>query len=302
MPPTPQPSRKSPPANWGRWGKDDERGALNLLTPAVIRAATKVCKTGVVYSLALPIKSGFPPKGYRKPPQRATLLSGDRFAKIDPESKEVYGAEDYYTIASHFGTHMDSLAHVWQGAHLYNGFPGDSLTVAEGAQRCGIDKQSWIVARGVMLDMARQMDVATVPAGYAFSSKELLACAKRQGVALRSGDALLVRTGWMRGYKKDPAAMDHGEAGIGLEACALIKAKGICAVGSDNAAIEPIPWTKGQFLAVHIELLRNQGVPLLELLDLEQLAADSVYEFLLVVAPLRVEGGTGSPINPIAIA
>jgi kynurenine formamidase len=268
----------------------------------VVRAAAKLCKSGKVYPLGLPIRDGYPERGYRKPPRRETSLSGNRFAEIHPDSPGVNGAEDYYTIGSHFGTHMDSLAHVWHGKHLYNGFPGASVASGQGALRCGIEKQSWIVARGVMLDMARHMGVESVPPGHAFSSKEILACAKRQGLSLRTGDALLVRTGWMRGYKRDPAAMDHGEAGIGKEACALIKARGICAVGSDNAAIEPIPWAKGQFLAVHVELLRNQGVPLLELLDLDQLAAERVYEFLLVVAPLPVVGGTGSPINPIAIA
>jgi len=292
----------SKPSNWGRWGRADERGALNLLTPQVVRAATGLCRTGQVYPLGLPIRSGYPPKGYRKPPMRTTSLSGAAYERLHPGTKGVFSAEDHYSFASHSGTHMDSLAHVWHGDRLFNGFPAGSLTAAAGAQRCGIDKQEAIVARGVMLDMARYLKVGAVPAGRAFGSAELAACAESQGLTLRSGDALLVRTGWIRRYLKDPAIEHQGEPGIGLDACNLIREKGIAVVGCDNAAIEPIPWAKGQFLAVHVELLRNQGVPLLEYLNLERLAGDRIYEFLLVVAPLRVVGGTGSPVNPIAIA
>ena len=139
-------------------------------------------------------------------------------------------------------------------------------------------------------------------AGRNVTSADLAGCAEAEGVEVRPGDILLIRTGWLGRFLADPAdaAAMMSQPGIGLDAVNFIRDHEIVAVGMDNSAVEVIPFDGG-FLAVHIELLVKLGVYLLEHLVLDQLAADRVYESLLVVAPLTVTGATGSPINPIAI-
>ena len=290
--------------NWGRWGDDDERGALNLLTPDVVLAATRVCRTGKAYSLALPIqKDGMPLVPYRNPPLRMTLTNyadGEMFAVYG--NPDVGANEDVLVLASHNETHMDALCHVYYQDKVFNGFAADTMKTHTGAQRCGIDKVGCITGRAVLLDLVELLGADVMAAGRNVTSADLAACAAAEGVEIRSGDILLLRTGWLGRFLADPAdeAAMMAQPGIGLDAVDFIRDHEIVAVGVDNSAVEVIPFDGG-FLAVHIELLVKLGVYLLEHLVLDQLAADRVYESLLVVAPLTVTGATGSPINPIAI-
>ncbi|MCI0769205.1 MAG: cyclase family protein [Chloroflexi bacterium] len=289
--------------NWGRWGAEDERGALNLLTPDVVKAASGAIKTGKVYSLSLPIqREGIPLVGYRSAPLRLTMLNTSDKAMFEAYGAKGTGAnEDYYAMPSHTATHMDALCHVYHDDTIYNGFPADSAKTHTGAERCGIEKARHIVGRAVLLDMAAYLRVERVEPPRIFTGADLLGCADSQGVEIRSGDILLIRTGWLQTFFEDPERWNQGQPGIGKDACKLIAERDIAAVGADNIAVEAIPFDDNEFLAVHILLLRNLGVPLLELLTLDEMAADKAYESLLVVAPLMVTGGMGSPINPIAI-
>jgi len=292
--------------NWGRWGDDDERGALNLITPDAVLAATRACKTGKSYSLALPIQQqGMPLIPYRGTPQRLTLVNyadGDMFTGFG--APEGLGAnEDILILASHNETHMDALCHVFSEGKLYNGFPAATMKTNTGAQRCGIDKVGCITGRAVLLDMVEFLGAEEMATPHNLTSAELQACADAEGVAIRSGDILLIRTGWLSRFLADPTNEERmmSQPGIGLDAVSLIRDHDVAAVGVDNSAVEVIPFDGG-FLAVHIELLVKLGVYLLEHLVLDELARDRVYESLLVVAPLPVTGAAGSPINPIAIA
>ena len=290
--------------NWGRWGPDDERGTLNLLTPEVIAAAAGAITTGTVYSLGLPIQSeGVPLIPFRGAPRRVTLVN-----QADPDMFADFGAvdvganEDLLVIASHNETHVDALCHVHHQGMLYNGFPADTMTTHSGAGRCGIDKQPWIVGRAVLLDIAGHHGVECLEVPHIITGDEIETVSAAQGVELRAGDILLLRTGWIGRFLDDPSVQDQGgQPGIGLDACRLIAELDIAAVGADNSAIEAMPFD-GEFLAVHIELLVRQGVPLVEHLVLDKMALDRAYESLLVVAPLPVTGACGSPVNPIAIA
>jgi kynurenine formamidase len=290
--------------NWGRWGADDERGTLNLLTPEVVLRATQVCRTGKVYSLALPVQSqGVPLFDYRGTPMRLTLTN-----HTDDEMYEAFGGdhvganEDVLVLASHNETHMDALCHVHHHDQLYNGFPADTVRTNSGAQRCGIDKTRWVVGRAVLLDFPALRGVDVLPGGHVISGDEIQECAAAQGVELGSGDILLVRTGWLDAYVADQSSVDlAAQPGLGADAARLIASLDIAAVGADNSAVESIPFDGGDFLCVHIELLVRRGIPLLEHLVLGEMARDQVHESLLVVAPLPVTGATGSPVNPIAI-
>jgi kynurenine formamidase len=288
--------------NWGRWGSDDERGTLNLITPEAVLAATKVCKTGKVYSLALPIqREGVPIFDYRGAPQRLTLTSAS-----DADMYKMYGAvpgvganEDILVLASHSITHMDALSHVFADDHMYNGFPSGDFTTNAGAAHLDISKTGSFAGRGVMLDLPKHQGVDWLEPGQVIDSAQLEACRAAQGVELRSGDILVVRTGWLDFYATGQA--DFAQPGLGKDAVTFVDDHQVAVVGADNAAIESIPFDDNEFLAVHIELLVKRGVTLLEHLYLADLAADGCTEFFLSVGGLKVTGAAGSPINPIAI-
>jgi kynurenine formamidase len=293
--------------NWGRWGDDDERGTLNLITPEVVHAATQVCKTGKTYNLGLPIqRHGVPILDYRGAPMRLALThQSDIGMFTDYGAPDHVGAnEDVIVMASHNETHMDALCHVFSERRLYNGFPAESVSAAAGATKLGIDKVRSIVGRAVLLDMPAFLGVECIEAPRIFTGDELLACAQAEGVEIRAGDILLVRTGWIDAYLQAAAGGDDSllmQPGIGLDACRTIAELDVAAVGSDNSAVEAIPFDENRFLGVHIELLVKLGLPLIEHLMLSEMAADRCFESLLVVAPLPVVGGTGSPVSPVAI-
>jgi kynurenine formamidase len=207
-------------------------------------------------------------------------------------------------IASHHGTHVDALSHVFADGSMYNGYDSSTFKAFSGASRLGVDKIGAIVGRGVLLDIATHFETDVLPPGYCITGEDLQSCADRQGTEFRSGDILLVRTGWLERWltTAEDEADSSGQPGIGLSAAEFVHDYDIAAVGADNSAVEVIPFDRDKFLAVHIQLLVNLGVPLLEHLYLGDLATDGVYEFLFVAAPLPVTGAAGSPLNPVAIS
>jgi kynurenine formamidase len=184
---------------------------------------------------------------------------------------------------------------------FYNGFQSDAARTNQVVPSCGIDKVRGVVGRAVHLDLPRHQGVDWLEPGYAVTSAELEACRAAQNVEIRSGDILLVRTGFLEYWHSIGEPEMALQAGLGLDAVDFIRDHDISVVGADNSAIEPVPFDRGIFLGVHIELLIKLGVHLLEHVNLVGLSADRVTECLFVVAPLPVTGASGSPINPIAI-
>ena len=291
--------------NWGRWGDDDERGALNLLTPDVVKAAAASITTGKVYSLGIPIQGqGVPLMDYRGTPMRLTLQDS-----TDDGIYEMYGChqgtgahEDVLVMASHTTSHMDALVHVYGEYKHYNGVGHDAMHALGGAQKLGIEKVGGIAARGVLLDMVSYFDEGPwVTLGRNITANDLQSAAKKEGVEVRSGDVVMVRTGYLQFWwdnlaKGEPQPFE--QAGIGSDAANWLSDMDISAVASDNAAIEVIPFDNNDFLLVHKILLVNAGIYMLEFLNLAEPAADG----LLTVGPLKVTGATGSPINPVFVA
>jgi kynurenine formamidase len=290
--------------NWGRWGADDQRGALNLIDGPTVLAALSRCKTGKVYSLAIPIGHFATPQVSDRPnPERLTLA-----APADSAVYENYGAvegvganEDLIIIPSHAGTHMDALSHVYSEGTVYNGHPAGSFTPKLGTAKCGIERTGSFVGRAVLLDVAAWAGEEFLEAGRVVTSDDLESTRAAQGTEVLSGDIMIVRTGWLEARQKADGPPAGLEPGLGLDAVDFIRDHDIAVVGADNAAIESIPFDKNIFLAVHIELLVKLGVTLVEHLWLAELAADRCYESTLVVGALPVTGATGSPVNPIAI-
>jgi kynurenine formamidase len=210
--------------------------------------------------------------------------------------------EEVLVIAAHNGTHMDALCHVYSDEKFYNGFPASGFTSHHGATHNGIEKMGGFAGRAVVFDLPRHHGVDWLEPGTNITADDLEACRAAAGVELGAGDVVLVRTGWLDLFASlqgaDPPFM---QPGLGLSTVEYLADHDVAAVGADNGAIEVMPFDDF-FLSVHVELLVKRGIPLLEHLVLSPLAADGVTECLLVVAPLLVTGGSGSPINPIAIA
>ena len=295
--------------NWGRWGADDERGSLNLLTDDVIKAAAASITTGKVYSLGIPIQGqGVPLLDYRGTPMRLTLQDGtDDGAFAAYGAKEGTGAhEDVLVMASHTTSHMDALIHVYEDHKHYNGVPFSEMRALGGAAKLGIEKVGAFAARAVLLDMVKFLGAdGWLEPGTMITAADLQGAAAAQGTEVRSGDVVLIRTGHLQmWWANNAAGVPEGfaQAGIGADAAEWLASMDVVAVGSDNAAVEVIPFDENDFLIVHKILLVRAGIYMLEHLDLAAAAADGSYEGIIAVSPLKVTGATGSPINPVFIA
>jgi len=292
-------------SNWGRWGVADERGTANLITPERLVAAGKLIRQGKVFDLGIPVAADGPNGTHRQNPLHVMLETGQG-QQIPCGTRY---SDDYIAMPSQSSTQWDALAHVYYDDRLYNGFAASSITV-KGAGRCSIDKQAkGIAGRGVLLDVAALYGVEWLPAGTVITPADLDAAAERQGgVQVGAGDVLLVRTGWRRKFltEHDSAQFLAGEPGLGMGCCEWLKERDVAAVAADNWAVEVLPGeVPGEFLTVHLVLIRDMGMTLGELLDLEELAADceadGVWEFFFTAPPLKVTGGVGTPINPLAL-
>lgn len=281
------------PGNWGRWGPDDQRGTLNLITPATVLDALAQVRLGRVVTLGCPVGPDAPI--FRGRPGTQHLV---RYFDGRPTGY----ADDALVLNSHSSTHLDALSHNFLDGHIYNGASVAEAISSFGATRNAIDNVGAIVTRGILLDIARHRGVETLSAGDAVTRDELDACARQQDIEPRSGDVCLVRTGWMRQFAADRPLFDSGEPGLGLDVADWFFEHGIVALGADNGAVDVLPSEPGvRAFGLHPRIINQQGGYLVEYLDLEELATTEVYAFLFVAAPLKIAGGSGSPLNPLAI-
>jgi kynurenine formamidase len=289
--------------NWGRWGAEDERGTLNLITPESVLAAVRVPRSGRVFELGLPIgRDSGPDLGYRNGPQRMTLINDQ-----DQEVYESFGGgtgeagctEDVVSFPSHSLTHVDALCHVYAEGRVYNGFDG-TLRPFHGAARGGIENAGGVVARGVLVDVAASKGVECLDLDFEIGVSDLEEALDAQGTELRAGDAILIRTGWL-GWFLERREKLHEQPGLGIEAAEFLAQGDPVLIGADNTGVECQPFPRGEFIPVHLELLRKHGILMAEHVILDELADAGCTEFLFIASPLPITGATGSPINPIAV-
>ncbi|MFC6239247.1 cyclase family protein [Longivirga aurantiaca] len=289
--------------NWGRWGADDERGALNHLSAETVLAAAQSIRTGRVYQLGTVLhREGLPTLAHRGVPRRFTLLNhSDRgwFEGIGAPP-ELGWSEDVIMLATHSGTHLDALCHVDHGGEMYNGYPKEGFTSLDGAAKCGIEKTGAFAARGVLVDVAAHKGVPLLPP-VAITLEDFLETLEAQGSDVRPGDVVAVRTGWLEHCLASGGELEFEQPGIGLDVARWLAEHDVTAVGADNSSVEVMPWDGDEFLGTHLELLVRHGIYLMEHLWLQELSQDRRYDFLFCVSPLLVKGATGSPVNPIAI-
>jgi kynurenine formamidase len=285
---------------WGRWGPEDEAGAPNLIGPEQVRLAAGLVRSGQVISLAQRISDRLPVPGHRAGVQHFMGRDGGDYAAGAKQPGGFQFAEDTVVLPLHLGTHIDALCHAWCEDCLYNGFPGNSVRSTTRALRCGVEKMPPLVTRGVLLDIVRLRGRCAAPGDF-IGRAELQQAAAQARVSLRDGDAVLIRTGWLE--SQDPkAGIDfNAEPGIDVEAALWLAESGVAMVGADNFAIETLPFQPGKVFPVHQRLIRDYGIPLLEGAVLQPLAAAGATEFLFLGLPLPIAGGTGSPLNPVAV-
>ena len=284
---------------WGRWGKEDERGALNYIGMPEVLRATALVKTGKVLSLAQPLSPDTPVPNHRGPMQHFMQRDGGDYAAGGKRPGGFQFAEDTVVMALQFGTHIDALCHAWHDDQLYNGFSSHGTRSTTRAVRCGVEKMGPIVARGVLLNVLDASGKALAK-GTPVTRTDLQQSAGRAGITLERGDVVLIRTGWLETMLTDPHYYD-GEPGIDVEAGRWLAEAGVAVIGSDNFAVEHIPFPKDAVFPVHQLVIRGYGIPLLEGLVLQPLAAAGATAFLFVATPLPIVGGTGSPLVPLAI-
>ena len=284
---------------WGKWGAEDERGAVNLAGPDQVKRAVELVRSGRVISLGQPMSPKTPVPNHRAPMMHFMDRDGGDYAAGAKRPGGFQFAEDTVVMPLQFATHVDALCHAWTDDKLYNGFPSVGTRSTTRAARCGIEKMGPIVSRGVLLDIVAVAG-APLAIGATVSREMVESAVARAEVAIEPGDAVLIRTGWLETMLADPRFYD-GEPGIDLEAGEWLAKRGVAAIGADNFAIEAIPFPKGQVFPVHQSVLRGYGVALIEGLVLEPLARAGATQFLFMASPLPIVGGTGSPLAPVAV-
>ncbi|MFJ9367573.1 cyclase family protein [Nocardia sp. NPDC101769] len=313
--------------NWGRWGDDDQLGTLNLLTPDRIAYAATRARAGRTIQLGIPFDAYGPQgsSGFRRNPihlmavdggdaDLATVLDGWG-GRNEAQVAGMYAAgpmrynDDYIMMPLQTATQWDALSHVYYDGLLYNGFPAAAVT-SFGAAKLGIEhvaERGGVVGRGVLLDVARHHHLDRLEAGTIVTPRDLQATADAQDVELRPGDILLVRTGWWTRFleTRRPAEWFGASPGLSWRCAEWLHEHDIAAVAVDNPAVEVMRPEDGVMMPLHMLALRDMGLPLGEIWDLEALsrdcAEDGVHDFLLCAPALRIPGAVGTPISPIAI-
>jgi kynurenine formamidase len=289
-------------SNWGRWGRDDQRGTLNLITPECVAAATALVRRGRSVSLSYLLSKVADidnPKPMLHYMSRLSLgMPGQ------PTMNEDFIGLDYH---GKLVTHVDALCHCAYGGRLYNDRPTLESVTGFGATFGAVTSmEDGIVSRGALLDMPRQLGVVWIEPGTGLVPDQLEAAATSQGLAIKQGDVLLVRTGhFVRRSKLGPWNPDEVSAGVDLSCFPWLHARGVAVLGSDaDTDARPSP-VADVHTPAHALALAAMGMPLLDNMHLDRLAdtcaEEGRWEFLFVTAPLRLPGGTGSPINPLAI-
>jgi kynurenine formamidase len=291
---TPPPPDKRCPSPWGA---NDERGAANHMQPDTVLNAARLITQGKIYELGRVLEPAMPTFGLRRFMLHTARTSGPTGVNQIRGNEEVV-----HTELGQVGTQFDALPHIAIGDLLYNCVKIDDVATRAGFTRLGVEKVGALFTRGVLLDIAALKGVEMLEAGYEITASDLGEAMRRQGVNLRPGDALLLHTGWGKLWMKDNTKYNSGEPGIGIPAAELLTQERPMLVGADTFAVEVRPHpNKDLAFPVHQILLVTQGIFLLENLDLEALARDQVYTFAFIIQPLKIKGGTGSTVAPIAV-
>jgi kynurenine formamidase len=282
-------------SNWGRWGKDDQRGTLNLITPDKRKQALRLVRDGTAVSLAHTLDKDAAADNPRPLGQQMTLDAAGH-------------AMDLYTIWYHGSTitHIDSLCHYSFEGKIYNGFARSEIAQGPGCPSNGVEHQkNGIMTRGIIVDLPRMRNVPYLEPGTAVYPSDLDAWEKYAGITIGSGDAVFLRTGrWVQRAQKGPWNVAREAAGWHASVMPWLKQRDVALLGNDGVNDVQPSGVDGNGRPIHQLAIVAMGLPLVDVMDLEAAAETAArlrrWDFLLTAAPVPVPGGTGFPLNPIA--
>jgi kynurenine formamidase len=292
-------------AEWwpSEWGPDDERGAANRITPAKVLEAVSLIEEGKIYQLGQVYEAGMPMSGSRH--FKLTIPGLPTSGPVGP-LRIAYNSEMFSGEIGQVGTQLDGLGHVGTEVDgelvFYNGFKLSDFGTPYGLSKLGVENVGVFFTRGVLLDVAKYKGVERLGPTYVITIEDIENTLEMEGVEIREGDAVFFHTGWSQLWMVDNEAYYDTEPGPGITAIKWLVDNKIVLTGADNFGTEAIPGEVPEMRgAGHQWLMNRSGVYNLENLDLSELAADQVYEFAFIFAPLKLKGATGSPGNPIAV-
>jgi kynurenine formamidase len=280
-----------------KWGATDQRGSANHMNPETVLRATKLIRTGNVIELGQVLNATMPFFGTRS----FAVFTKRTF--MNPGINQRGSNEEYITgEIGQVGTQFDGFAHQTIGSSMYNCFKLDDIATRNGFTKLGIEKVGALITRGVLIDIAGLKGVEMLADNYEITDTDIQQALARQKLTLLPGDAVIIHTGFGKLWNKENARYAKGHPGIGVSAATWIAKQDPMLVGSDNGGVEVNPNPDPKLsLPVHQIMLVVNGIHLLENMKLDELVAKGIQEFELIVQPLKIQGGTGSTVAPIAV-
>jgi kynurenine formamidase len=279
-----------------KWGADDERGSANWMTPETVLRASRLIRTGEVFELGQVLSSD--PSETFINPGRGLRISMKNSQPI-PNTRT--GNEELViTELGQIGTQFDGFSHQMWGDSFYNCFKLADIATRTGFTKLGLEHIGTLMTRGVLIDVAGLKGVETLPDTYAITPEDLQQALAREELSLQPGDAILINTGWGRLLGNDNARYGRTSPGVSVAAGEWLVQQDPMLIGADNCCIEARTSTRS-LNEIHAMLVIQHGIHLVENMKLDALAEASAYEFAFVVQPLKLKGGTGSTVVPVAI-
>jgi kynurenine formamidase len=280
-----------------KWGAADERGSGNHMKPETVMRATRLIKTGETFELGRVLNGTMPFVGTRK--FDLTL----KRTVMNPQPNRRGSNEEIVTAEiGQVGTQFDAFPHQTIGPTLYNCVPLDEVATRAGFTKLGVENVGTLMTRGVLIDIAALKGVPMLADAYEITARDIQDALARQKLTLQPGDAVLLHTGWGQLWGQDNARYQKSNPGIGVGAAEWLARQNPMLVGADNGPVEINPNPDAQLnQPVHQIMLVVNGIHLLENMKLDEVAAKQVYEFAFIVQPLKIQGGTGSTVAPVAI-
>jgi kynurenine formamidase len=300
QPPAQAPGWQMPPDAQrcpSRWGAEDQRGSGNWMKPETVLRAAKLIRTGEVFELGAVLTPD---------PKTSFINEGRQFniytkpSPPIPNGRQV-NEELVITELGQIGTQFDAFSHQMWGDSFYNCHKLKDIGTRSGFTKLGVEHVGSLMTRGVLIDVAGLKGVDLLPTSYNITAEDLQQALARQKLTLQPGDAVIIRTGWSKLVGKDHQRYGRANAGIGIGAGQWLITQDPMLIAADNCCVEVRPSEAPHSLPVHSMMLIQHGIFLLENLVLEQLAAANAHEFAFIVQPLKIKGGTGSAIAPIAV-
>lgn len=280
-----------------KWGANDQRGSGNHMKPETVLRALKLVQTGEVIELGQVLSSTMPFFGTR----RFDVHTKRTF--MNPQTNR-RGSNEELVVSEigQVGTQFDGFAHQTIGDSLYNCFKLGDAATRNGFEKLGVENVGALITRGVLIDIAALKGVEMLPDNYEITVQDIEQALARQKLKLQPGDAVIIHTGYGKLWGKDNVRYVKASPGIGVAAAEWLAKQDPMLVGADNSSVEISPNPDPKLsLPIHQIMLVINGIHLLENLKLDQLAAQRVQEFALILQPLKIQGGTGSTVAPIAL-